>query len=81
MGFRLVRFANLAAGLRSAGVEIAQSHVAKIAGLAGPEQQLFYRQLGFTIAVGGVGAIGFQNRHILRLAIHRRRGVDYYRNS
>ncbi|MNC27245.1 hypothetical protein D3C75_754120 [compost metagenome] len=69
VGFRIMVLADFSALMGAAGVEITQRYIFNIMGHIEPFHHFFHGQLGFAVGVGREGAVGLENRHILRLAV------------
>ncbi|MNL68300.1 hypothetical protein D3C87_1930060 [compost metagenome] len=69
MALRTVVFADLAAGMSTRSIEVAQRHIFDAQHLVEPGHHPFHGQLGFTVHIGRFRAVGFLNRHLLRFAV------------
>ena len=74
VGLRVMRLADLTGHMRAAGVEVAQRHKPDAVGNGRPVEHPLHGELRLAVAVRRVGGVGLQNRHMLRLAVGRRRG-------
>ena len=74
MALRIVRLADIAAGIGTAGVKIAQGDIAQAVRQPRPVEHLLHGEFGFAVGIGGAGAVALQNRHMLRFAVGGCRG-------
>ena len=77
VGLGVMRLANLAGHMRTAGVEIAQGDKVNAVRHRGPVEHPLHGELRFAVAVRRVRRVGFQNGNALRLAVGRGRGREH----